>query len=53
MKKTPSLVNITPPENVNISPEDRERAARIEESPELMLYLVDMIFGFDYSRVKS
>lgn len=53
MKKTPSLVNINPPENVNITQEDRERAARIEESPELMLYLVDMIFGFDYSRIKS
>lgn len=37
-------------ESVNLTPEDVQEAERLEDDPELMLRLVDLIFGWEPSR---
>lgn len=38
-------------ESVNLTHEDVEEAERLEDDPELMLRLVDLIFGWEPSRL--
>lgn len=47
MKKPYLMGNIKPTESVNITEDDMEEAERIEGNPDLMLRLVDLIFGFE------
>ena len=45
-----SIENNKNAESVNLTPEDVEEARRLEDDPELMLRLVDLIFGFDFPK---
>ena len=45
-----SIGNNKNAESVNLTPEDVEEARRLEDDPELMLRLVDLIFGFDFPK---
>lgn len=49
MKKS-SYINNESGEIVNITPADVEEAYRLENDPELMLRLVDLIFGFEFPK---
>lgn len=39
------MININIPESVQPTQEDMEEARRIEDNPEAMLRLIDLIFG--------
>lgn len=43
--------NIKTFENVNIPPEEVERAEALMDNPAAMLRLIDIIFGFEESRL--
>ena len=50
MKKNLSSGNNKKAKSVNVTPEDVREGQRLEDSPELMLRLVDIIFGFDFPK---
>lgn len=47
MKKFSLPINNETPETVNLSAEDYLEAKRLQDDPEFMLKVVDLIFGFE------
>ena len=51
MSKSLPIGNMKKAENVQLTEEDRQRAREIWDDAEKMLALVDLIFGFEPSRL--